>query len=209
MKRNMNGLMLCGLLLLVFCGRVAAQEAAPGADVEDPRHAELRVLRDTLVAAMNKGDLDAMLALVHPKIIYTPQDGTPLYGPQAIRDYTLKMTQGPNKIVESFSVSPAVDRLADFYGENTALASGSSRDTFKLTNGQTFTLDSRWTASVVKEDGRWLITSLHISGDLFDNPILDMAKGMLVKAVAGGVVVGAMAVGLLGWVLRRRSGAGA
>lgn len=181
----------------------AQPAAAPAAD-DEARHVELRALRDQFVAAMNKGDLDAMLAFAHPDIVYTPQDGTPLLGPEAIRAYSVKMLEGEGRIVESLTVEPTTDRPAVFFGD-TAVASGSSIDTFNLTDGRKFVLNSRWTATVVRQDGRWLITSLHLSGNLFDNPILGMVKGLVVKAAIGGLVAGIILTGVLAWLTRKRA----
>ena len=196
------------LALLLFAAPLALAQTAttqPSGAEEDPRHNELRTLRDGLVEAMNKADIDGMLKFCHPQIVYTPQDGTLLEGPQAIRDYSNKMLNGPGHIVEKLTVHPVVDRLTTFYGDDTGIASGSSEDEFRLTDGRNFKLKSRWTASVVKEDGRWLITSLHISSNLFDNPLLDMAKGFITKAAIGGFVFGVILTGIIAWLMRKRS----
>jgi len=194
------------LALLLFTAPIAlAQTTQPAGAEEDPRHDELRAMRDGLVEAMNKADIDGMLKFCHPQIVYTPQDGTLLEGPQAIRDYSNKMLNGPGHIVEKLTVHPVVDRLTTFYGDDTGVASGNSEDEFKLTDGRNFKLKSRWTASVVREDGKWLITSLHISSNVFDNPLLDLVKGFVMKAAIGGFALGVVLTGIIAWLMRKRS----
>ena len=65
----------------------------------------------------------------------------------------------------------------------------------------TFTVDGVWTATLVKEDDAWKIASFQSSAGLFDNPLLTMAEGWIVKAagIAGvaGLVIGALAIALL------------
>jgi hypothetical protein len=56
---------------------------------------------------------------------------------------------------------------------------------------------------MVKEDGRWQIAGLHVSANLFNNPILDMA----IKKTAWWAGGGALVVGLLlGIVIGRMLG---
>jgi ABC-type Fe3+ transport system permease subunit len=100
-----------------------------------------------------------------------------------------------------------VMRLSDLYGP-TALAYGKSRDHFKLTSGLSFEVNSLWTATLVKEDNQWQVTSFHASTNLFDNPLLNAAKDLTVwvgvLAGLGGLVLGYVLARLLG---RRRPAA--
>jgi hypothetical protein len=110
------------------------------------------------------------------------------------------MLAGPNKVVESFSVDLTVDELTILSGGDTGISFGSAVEHFKLAGGKDFDLPARWSATLVKEDGRWLIASLHASDNLFDNPLLRLAK----RAAwwAGGI---ALLAGLgLGFLLGRR-----
>jgi hypothetical protein len=77
---------------------------------------------------------------------------------------------------------------------------GSSDEHFKLANGRNLDVKGRWSATLVKEDGRWLIANLHASTNLFDNVMLDMAKKM---AEVAGVVSFGIGI-LIGWLIGRR-----
>src|SRR5262249_43359829 len=113
--------------------------------------------------------------------------------------YNRVMT-GPNKIVESFNCSVNVDELTTLYGENMGICFGSSDEHFKLTNGRKLDVKGRWTATLVKEDARWLVASLHASTNLFDNVILDLVKSPLTLIAILCLVAGVV----LGWLVGRR-----
>ena len=74
-------------------------------------------------------------------------------------------------------------------------------ETYDLGRGGKFTLHGRWTATIVNENGQWLLASLHTSTNLFDNALLRSAKG----ALWIGVAISAVAALLIGWFLGRRS----
>ena len=172
------------LFLLAGPSSVAAQQP------EDPAHAQLRALRDDLVDAMNKKDLNRLLSHLHPDVVVTWQNAEVSRKPEGVRTYISRMLDGPNSVVETFSTAPTVDELTILYGGDAGVAFGSSRDSFRLRSGQTFDLTSRWTATVVNDGGSWKIAAFHSSASLFDNPLLAAAQrwamtGAVVALIAG------------------------
>jgi SnoaL-like domain len=167
-------------------------------------HQELRVLRDGLVKATNEGNIDALLTHLHANVVVTWQNAEVSRGHAGVREYLLRMTSGPNAAVRSFRTEPTVDELTILYGsDTTGIAFGSSRDTFDLTDGSKFELNGRWSATLVRDGGRWVVANFHASTNLFDNPLLNMTKRTAVVSGAGGLLVGA-AVGLGALLLMRR-----
>lgn len=183
------------LLSLSFGPPVHAQAPAPPG-AEDPAHNELRALRDGLLDAMNKGDVERELTYLHPNVVVTWHDATVSRGRDGVRAYMNRMLSGPGKIVSSFKADVQVDELTILYGGDTGISFGSAVEHFKLTSGRNFDLPSRWSATLVQEGGRWLIASLHTSDDLFDNPLLTMARRMAWIAGGLGLLVG-LAAGFL------------
>ena len=57
---------------------------------------------------------------------------------------------------------------------------------------------------MVRSGDRWLIASFHYSTNVFDNPILDRYRSMLVPLGAGGAIAGLLVGGFLGWMMARR-----
>lgn len=167
--------------------RVAPQES--GADKEDPAHNELRAVRDSMIKAVNEQDLDRLLSQLHPNVVVTWLNGEVSRGPGEVGAYYNRMMTGPNRIVQSVRVNPIVDRLSDLYGDS-AVAYGSSNDHFELTAGMKFDVKSRWSATMVKQGGRWLLVNFHASTNLFDNELLHMTTRAMYWSTGIVAVVG-------------------
>ncbi len=173
---------------------------AAGQPAEDPAHAELRALRDGLVEAVNKKDVEALMRHLHPDVVVTWQNAEVSRKPAGVRAYLARMLDGPDRIVEEFTTSVTVDELTILHGTTTGVSFGSSRDHFKLRAGQSFDLNSRWSATLVKLDGRWLVASFHASVNLFDNPMLTGAQRLALGGAAGALLLGLV----VGYVVARR-----
>ena len=167
---------------------------------EDPAHIELRALRDGLLAGMNSGDIESQIKFLHPNVVVTWHNAEVSRGHDGVRKYLDRMLHGSTKVVEKFGAEVAVDELSILYGGDTAIAFGSAQEHFTLAGGKQFDFTGRWSATLVKEGGTWLIANLHTSDNIFDNPLLNTAKKSL--AWVGG---GALLVGVLGgWLIGRR-----
>ena len=178
--------------------------AAPAAVTPEALHDELRKMRDDMLAAIARSEFDAIVPYLHPNVVFTPMNGEVSRGPQAIRAYFDKMLKGPDAIVKGIRLDVEVDRLADFYGD-TAVAFGSSNDQYTLNSGMDFKIQTRWTAALVRENGRWLITALHSSANAFDNPILEKARQLaMLQWGVGGLVAGALIAVIVGKIFARR-----
>lgn len=160
------------VLALLALSSAQAQESKPAP--EDPAHEELRSLRRQMVEAINKNDLDALVTHLDKDIVVTWMDGQVSRGPQGVREYIERMTKGPNRKVNSFKTEPEVDELTHLYGD-TGVATGPSRDQFVLTDGRDFAVQTRWTSTLIRKDGKWKLASFHASSDMFDNPVLYIA----------------------------------
>ena len=180
----------------------AAAEAAPQASSDVAKHDELRKLKDTMEEALNKRDLDALVANVDENIVFTTMNGDVARGRQGIRDYFAKMMEGPDKIVDTITSDFEPDDLSIFYGDSVAVAFGSSKDHYVLTDGRKFDIAGRWTATLANTDGRWRVAAFHYSTNVFDNPVLNMQRKYLLLGGAGG----ALLLALVGWFLGRRAG---
>ena len=197
-----------GLAVCLSIVSLRAQTAAPAAPAEDVErtHAELRALRDGLIKATNDANLDALLELLHPNVVITWQNAEVSRGRNGVREYLTRMMGGPNKVVRRFQTAPTVDELTILYGGDTGIAFGTSKDRFELSDGMNFDLTGRWSATMVKEGGRWMIASFHASANLFDNPILNLAARSTMWSGVGGLVIGALIALVALALIRRRRG---
>jgi ketosteroid isomerase-like protein len=183
--------LLALLLLLLFPLFAQAQE--------DPARAELRRLGASLLAAMNQGEVEAQLGYLHPNVVVTWPDAEVSRGVPAVREYLQRMKDGKGK-VEKFSVEPTVDEPGLIYGGDTAVAFGSAREQLTLANGRLLAVMGRWSATLVKQDGQWLVASLHCSDNLFDNPLLNQFKSVLPWIGGASFIMGLF----FGWMVARR-----
>lgn len=190
-------------LALISPGLLRAQDQKPAA--EDPAHEELRKLRDGLVAAMNKGDLDATLTFLHSNCVITWHNAEVSRGHAGVREYSDRVMKGPDRLVDSFHCDLKVDELTILYGGDTGICFGSSDEQFKLKGGKELNVKGRWSATLVKQDGRWLVASLHASTNLFNNVMLDIAKKGMMWAGMVSLVIGL----IVGWLAGRRRKAAA
>jgi len=164
-------------------------------------HDELRAMRDGLLAAVNKNDVEGIVGYMETNVVVTWQNAEVSRGREGVRAYYDGLMAGPNRLIQSFSTTVNVDELTILYGDSTGIAFGSSDDHFKLTSGLDLSLKDRWTATVVKEQGRWLIASFHISANVFNNQLLSGAKKLLYWAAPACGIIG-LFVGLL--IAKRR-----
>ena len=214
MKKKIVGIVVS---TLIGAGAALAQEpaAAPPADAapattdtaapvatDAAKHDGLRKLKDTMEQALNRHDLDALVANVDEHVVFTTMNGDVARGRQGIRDYFAKMMEGPDKIVDTITSDFEPDDLSVFYGDDVAVAVGASKDHYVLTDGRKLDIAGRWTATLVSREGRWLIAAFHYSTNVFDNPVLDTQRKYLMLG-GGGVAV---LLALIGWFVGRRTG---
>ena len=198
MKTCLPALLAAGVFALIPL-RAGAQ-AKPAAAPEDPAHQELRTIKDALVTAFNKRDYDGFLRHLHPNVVATWQNAEVARRHDGIKAFMKKMSEGEAKQVESVQAKVEVDELTSLY-QNTGVAFGSLEQDFKFFDGREIPLKSRWTATFIKEDGRWQLAAIHVSANVFDNPILGLAvRKTAVWTGLGAVVLGAVA----GWLIGRR-----
>jgi ketosteroid isomerase-like protein len=158
-----------------------------------------------MVEAIKKGDIERELTYLHPNVVVTWQNAEVSRGRDGVRAYLNRMLNGPNKVVSDYNVDLNVDELTILYGGDTGISFGSSREHIGLVHDMSLDYPGRWSATLVKEDGKWLIASLHTSTNIFENPLLATARRLIYVAGAVGLVAGL----LLGFFLRRRRKAAA
>lgn len=204
MKRIPFFVLFC-VCCIVIATTATAQEAAPPA--EDPVHNELRTLRDEFLDAFKKKDIDRMLSFLTDDAVLTVQNAETLRGHDAVRAFHERMSGGDSPQVELLQTDFEVDDLSIIHGGDTAIAFGSMDDHFKLKTGMAFDLHSRWTATLVKKDDRWLLAAMQVSTNIFDNGVSRLqTKWAATKsgsvALALGLLVGVFS-GV--WWKRRRT----
>jgi len=185
------------LFLLSVLPPVSAQNLTPE---EEALHSQLRSLKDRLTEALNRNDIDAALQETAPTVVFTAMNNDVAHGPAEVKAYFERMMVGDDRIVEELKVSFEPDQLSIIYGGDNAIAVGSSKAHFKLTSGLEFDIDGRWTADLVRDGDKWLLSAIHYSVNMFDNPLLNNAERLAWMLGAGAAVVGL----ILGFFIGRR-----
>ena len=186
---------------------VLAQAMAQEKDAEEAQiHKDLIRLRDEAAAALNEQDIDKLLEFVHPDVVFTapyPKVGEEVRrGKSGVKAYFDELFTGPSRRAESMKSEITVDDTSLIYGGDTAIAWGSSRDTYKMVDGSTLLVPSRWSGTLVRQDGKWLIAEFHVSVNMFNNPLLEPAVRQTAWMSGGiaavvGLLLGAGAMALL------------
>ena len=99
------------VLALAFFASTDLRAQNPIGANENPAHQELRQLRDGLLEAMNKGDLEGTLKCLHTNCVITWHNAEVSRGHGGVRAYFNRVMTGPAKIVESFTCGVNVDEL--------------------------------------------------------------------------------------------------
>lgn len=203
---------LLGMLSTAGWCQTAATAAAPAAMPADvaETHKELRRVRDEMLDAWKRRDIDALLTHVDPNAVITWQNGTVSRGPDAIRTFYKTMLLGDASVLTNIKSTLTVDALSILQGPDTAIAFGNIHDdmTFKrplfFAGPTTLSLNSRWTATLVRKAGEWKLASYQAGVNPFSNPVLAMATkaaGRISAAI--GFILGVLVALLIGWAVRR------
>jgi ketosteroid isomerase-like protein len=184
---------------LFACTQAVAQTPTAAPAVDDPAHEALRDLRTEILEAITKGDFDRVLKSVHPGVVVTWQNNEVCRGHDGLRDFFNRMGKDAFK---GYKTPPTPDGLTILHGGDTGVSVGETVASYNLLGGS-YEMKSRWTATLVKENDRWLLAGYHISMNVLDNPILAAAKGSLYGVAAATLAAGLGAGFLFG--RRRRS----
>ena len=201
-------MMLRPLLLasgLVVGGVVASVAQVTNRPAENPLLQEVRQVGDALVIAMNKDDLAGAQALFATNSLVTWCNIELSRGHAGLQSFHERMLGGPVKRVEDFQCEIRFDETVTLLADGAvAVCSGSFNERFKPTGGRKIDLQGRWTATLTRQKGGWLIVNLQLSTDPFNNSLLNLAKqaGWVVGMVS--LLVGAG----VGFFLGRRKAAG-
>ena len=128
-------------------------------------------MRADLIKAFNERDLELLLSYCHADVIATWPHGRVAVGHDGVREAIAELLGGDQQIIESYRTDPVVESRIVLNDGQTVVSRGKFNDEYTLARpkGKTVRLDSNWTATLVKIDGRWLIASFHMSTNAFGN----------------------------------------
>ena len=163
---------------------------------------ELDSFRSDLFEAFNRGDYETMLhEYCHPDVIATWQDGTSGQGYDAVLAEFEKLS----KFINKMTVQPETDMRLIYNDAQMVIASGDMEDHYALARGIGVDLHSRWTATLVKEDGKWLLLSFSASTNAFQNEVISLYLRNTIYITAAVAALAGLILGIAGvLVISRR-----
>jgi hypothetical protein len=182
----------------------AASDTLPLASIE-ATHVKLRQLKDDAVAAIHAGQYELILPLLHSNIVVTAESSEVVRTRNEVEMFYTRLLTGSDRVLTHFEIKElVVDELSILHGDSTAVAFGSGRFDYQFVRGPGFQLPSRWTAVLVREQGRWVLAAFHNSVNVADNPVLDLARRTGYALGAGGILLGVLIGALSTRFLMRR-----
>jgi ketosteroid isomerase-like protein len=205
LKARLLPMLLAALLVVAQQLGAPAASFAAEADIHAAdRQALLKIFQE-MEDGINAQDVGRMIAQMHADATVTWLNGEVSRGHDEIRAYYDRMVKGERRILEKYLTAAKVGAPARFIGSggDVAVAYGTMADQFFPVSRGPFTLDSRWTSTSTKVDGQWKIAALHLSANVFTNPLIDEAKNAAPYAGAGGAIIGFALAWILGRLMRR------
>ena len=191
-------MMFIAIVLLAGPSTAIAQEA----NAKD--HEQLRALLTSLTEAINAGRFGELEQYLYEPFSATMINQETVTTPEELRAYFEKWVSGDGALIKKLTISPEAGELTVIYDGKYGTVRGTNLESYELATGNTYQLTSRWTATVVKDNGQWKILTIHSGVNIIDNPILTAAKESLTTFAAGGVAGGILGTLILCWLFRRR-----
>jgi len=182
---------------------VARAADMPPLDPQDSRVADRTALRDLLNSmeqAFNKIDVEGVIGALDKEAVVSWQDGVRTVNHDQVRDHYKNTFQGPGAILKSLNIKATLGGPARFYGDDQAVAYGTTKESYELVGGGKVQIEGLLTTHVAKRGGKWIVTALHFSTNPFDNPVVRKAGELAWWFGLVGVVAGLA----LGWLIGRR-----
>jgi len=193
---------LSTLIFALFLLPLTMARAADDPHAED-RKELLKVFRE-IEAAINAQSVDRMVMQMAPDATVTWLNGEVSRGHAQIKAYYERMVKGEKRILDKYTTAAKVSAPARFFGGGeVAVADGTTEDEFFPVARGPFRLSSNWTSTSAKIDGQWKVVGLHLSSNVFTNPLMDEAKSA-VWYTATGCLAGGFVLGWLTARIRRR-----
>ncbi len=193
---------LLALLILLCCSLPLVAEEADHAD-----HEELRGILRGVESAINAEKYSDLAPFFHEHLRVTRVNQQLITTPAGLEPY-FKEWIGPDQYVKKLVMKLTADDLTEFYGTGDnrfGVVRGSGTEDYALKDGRHLDMKTRWTATVVRDQGKWKILSLHIGANFYDNPIVSQFQKANTTYGLGGLALGlVLGVGAT-LVLRRKS----
>ena len=146
----------------------AATDTGTAAD-----HEQLRQLLKTAQEAVNTDRPELLEAHLHEDYVITVMNQEVVTKDWPLKQLFHEWFKKPDAVLKSLRTAPTASIKTNIYGGRFGFCYGTSADTFELNDGRSFTFDSKWTATMIKEGEQWKLLALHVGVDPIENPLID------------------------------------
>ncbi len=187
------------LIIVLFFLPVSAEES------DHETHVELRVLLNGIETAINTEKYSDLKPYFHENLRVTTVNQNTISSHSEIETY-FQDWFGKGGYLKSLQMTLKPDALTKLYNDNTmGIVRGSGIEKYKLSDGRDLDLETRWTATLIKDtDGKWRILALHLGTNFYDNAIYHESRRFLIKAGGISTIIGLFIGFIVGRLLRRR-----
>lgn len=184
-QMNYYALRIMLTVIFVLCAVTARTQ-----DMRENDHEELRTLLVEVTDAFNKRDTAALAACLTKEFVFTTLDQQVLTSAGEIDDYYKKIFDSPDAFITDAKISPEASILTRFTDANSGYCYGINHEVYTMKDGRTVPMETHWTATVVKEEGRWKIAAAHAGVNFLDNPVIERSKKVAKKLSVIGFITG-------------------
>ena len=179
-------LLVCLVFMFCLLPQSFAQEVNVSGEGSKEIIAQLDKMRSGLEDGLQTSDMEQLLSFAHPKLVVTWQNGEVSKGVGEVQKFLERMLVGDESVVTKIDVEPIkVDERVIF--SDGLISLGSLKEEYHLREGDlVFTLNSQFSAWIVQDGGRYLLRGLHLSANVFDNPIQDLVSKK--ASISAGVI---------------------
>jgi len=192
-------------IVIIVLFSVSAIAATGKGDGRDADHKALQLLGEQAAKALNEQDFKLMESCFSKNFVFIPIDQRVITSVEQFRKYYKEIKTDNNYGVTGMTITPAYDIPTVFTGSDTGYCYGTADNTFILKGRNAVHVKSRWSASFIKEDGKWKIAMVQSGVNFLDNPMLLAVRGAAeLQMKVTGVVIVLMIFLVLYLVLQRR-----
>lgn len=161
---------------------------------------QLRQLLKETRDAVNSRNVPALTALFAKGFSATMIDQSVVTTPQGMQAYFTKWFGGKQPFIKKLTIDPVADIKTQIYDGKFGIVRGRDSEAYQLSNGNSYTFKTRWTATVIKDNGQWKILTVHNATNFLHNPLLSATERTLYYSAGGAAVLGL----IFGFFLGRR-----
>ena len=197
--------MLKNILFTIILSSIFSMPSTAFAETDAEIHTELRALLNGIETAVNTEKYSDLAQYFHKDLRVTTVNQNTITSHPEIEAY-FKEWFGEGGYLVSLKMSLKPDALTEFYNNKTmGIVRGSGIEKYKLTDGRDLDLNTRWTATVIKDaDSKWRIVALHLGTNFYDNAIYNEMRSYLIKVALIAGLISVLFGFIVGYFLRAR-----